>query len=57
MLLSYWMLPQLKSAACSVDKKELFLHGEERGKELSPGDTAGTKQAIMWWEGWGDIKG
>lgn len=51
------MLPQLKSAACSVDKKELFLHGEERGKELSPGDTAGTKQAIMWWEGRGDIKG
>lgn len=50
------MLPQLKSAACGVDKKELLLH-REKGEELSPGDTGGTKQAIMWWEGRGNIKG
>lgn len=46
------MLPELKSIACSGDKKEFALYGEERRKELSPGDAAGTKQAIMWWEGW-----
>lgn len=50
------MLPQLKSAACGVDKKELLLHGVERGKKLSPGDNARTKQAIMWWEGRGNVK-
>lgn len=51
-MLSYCMLPELKNTVCSVDKKEFVLHGEKRGKELSPGDAAGTKHAIMWWEGW-----
>lgn len=50
LLLGYGMLPQLKSAACSAEEKELLL-----GERIIR-DVAGTKQAMMW-EGWSDIKG